>query len=466
MSEESKDASTYISKQLQNENIPFSLHRRIKDFFTDNKPIGDNLTRQKAYIGSLRTYIDVVTDKTHKNVYFLNLYILPKDINLSYDQSEDAKTIIQKIDKLSFHLFRLYDSLENNKNTKLQALKLFKGNTFLDLELAFYLQELHRLYDYLLNYKRSMKDKIVCSDKDVGIMIDALNELEDNPLKQYQFVKVPHQNDLIVFVYSLLAFLEIERINYFKTHPSYKNLKNILAKLNNYLLKISTSSHIKKESIIFATLQKFFNRYKNSKEMQKNTTIYNILESIFYNQLREGVFISRSIDMTKMFEKVVENILKDAYGDSVFVGKEPDEMDGIEPYRSELNKINHLLVDQDDNKPLVGQFPDFLVRDDSGIYHIVDAKYKLQESLIKDRTMFWQVLIYSKLFNKDVNDNNKIKKVIVFAETSSIDLDNIDNIVINNAESIDIFTCDYQYNETIFDSHIGFIGIKSLTNRS
>jgi hypothetical protein len=200
--------------------------------------------------------------------------------------------------------------------------------------------------------------------------------------------------------------------------------------------------------------------------MQKNTTIYNILESIFYNQLREGVFISKSIDMTKMFEKVVENILKDAYGDNVFVGKEPDEIDGIEPYKSELNKINHLLEDQRDNKPIIGQFPDFLVRDDSGIYHIVDAKYKLKESLIKDRTMFWQVLIYSKLFNKDANDHNQIKKVIVFAETSSIDLDNIDNIVINNAESINILTCDYQYHETAFDSKIGFIGIKSLTNQS
>ena len=296
------------------------------------------------------------------------------------------------------------------------------------------------------------------------MLVDSLNELEDDPLKRYQFVKVAHQQDLIIFVYSLLNFLEEERINYFKKHPLYSKLKNVLSKVNNYHLKNSTSRHIKKEVITFKTLQKFFNRYKSSKEVQKNKLIYNILELIFSNQLKEGAFISKSIDMTKMFEKVVENSLQNTYHDNLFIGKEPDRIDGLEPFKSHLNKINYLL--QNDKTLLVGQFPDFLIRDDSDIYHIVDAKYKLKDYLLKDRTMFWQVLVYSKLFNQSIEDHNSIKKIIIFAKHSNINLDHADKIAINSTESIQIEKCDWYYDEMVFGSKIGFLGVRTLINQS
>lgn len=462
LSIESRDLSKYISDRLQEENVPVSIHKRIKNFFTENKVVNENFHRQTNYISTLRTYIDVVTTNKHKNVYYLNLYVIPKDIQLTYNKSENIKSLIRKVDKLSLNIYQLYDSLIGHKDIKLKSLKLAKGSTFLDLELSFYLKELNKLHNYLLNYKRSLKDKIICSDKEVGIMIDSMNELEKDPLKQYQFVKVAHQKDLIVFVYSLLDFLQKERIQYFKLHPLYKKLKAAISKINNYLLKISTSSHIKQEVITFKNLQKFFNRYKNSKEIQRNKSIYSILESIFSNQLHEGAFISKSIDMTKMFEKVVENSLKNTYTDNLFIGKEPDEIDGIEPHKSHLNEINHLLEKPTEHKHLVNQFPDFLVRNNSGLYHILDAKYKLEKDLYKDRTMFWQVLVYSKLFNQGVNDHNDIKKIIVFAEHSEINLDHIDNIAINNTETIQIENCDWYDDEMLFGSKIGFIGMKAL----
>lgn len=463
LSVESKNLSKYILEKLQDESVPLSLHKRIKDFFNDNKLVDDNFQRQKNYISTLRTYIDVVTTTKHKNVYYLNLYVLPKDINLQYNKNDSKKSIIKKIDKLSLNIYQIYDSLVGHRDIRLKSLQLTKGSTFLDLELYFYLQELNKLHDYLLNYKRSLKDKIICSDKNVGIMIDSLNELEDDPLKRYQFVKVAHQQDLIVFVYSLLDFLENERINYFKLHPLYNKLKNILSKINNYLLKISTSTHIKRELITFKSLQKFFNKYNNSKEVQKNKPIYNILELIFSNQLYEGAFISKSIDMTKMFEKVVENSLQDTYHDNLFIGKEPDRINGLEPFKSHLNKINYLLENQNDKTPLVEQFPDFLIRDESDIYHIVDAKYKLKDYLLKDRAMFWQVLVYSKLFNQRVENHDLIKKIIIFAEYSDIKLDNADKITINSTEAIQIEKCDWYYDEMVFGSKIGFIGMKTLS---
>ncbi|MCK9490717.1 MAG: hypothetical protein M0Q24_01395 [Sulfurimonas sp.] len=464
LSVESRDLSKYISDRLQEENVPVSIHKRIKEFFTDNKVVNENFHRQTNYISTLRTYIDFVTTNKHKNVYYLNLYVIPKDIQLKYNDSESKKSLIRKVDKLSLNIYQLYDSLIGHKDIKLKSLKLAKGSTFLDLELSFYLKELNKLHDYLLNYKRSLKDKIICSDKEVGIMIDSLNELEKDPLKQYQFVKVAHQKDLIVFVYSLLNFLQKERIQYFKLHPLYKKLKTSISKINNYLLKISTSSHIKQEVITFKNLQKFFNRYQNFKEIQRNKSIYSILESIFSNQLHDGAFISKSIDMTKMFEKVVENALINTYDKSLYIGDESKKrIIGEEAYSKHLNSINYLLENEDDNS-MVKQYPDFLVRDNVGIYHILDAKYKLKKDLYKDRTMFWQVLVYSKLFNQSVTEQNDIKKIIVFAQHSEIDLDYIDNIAINSTEAIQIENCDWYDTEMLFGSKIGFIGMKTLLN--
>lgn len=468
LSIESRNLNKYILDRLQEENVPVSMHKRIKDFFIDNKVVSDNFHRQKNYISTLRTYIDVVSTNKHKNVYYLNLYVIPKDIQLIYNNLENKKSLIRKVDKLSLNIYHLYDSLIGHKDIKLKSLKLANGSTFLDLELSFYLKELNKLHDYLLNYKRSLTDKIICSDKEVGIMIDSLNELEKDPLKQYQFVKVSHQKDLIVFVYSLLNFLHNERIQYFKLHPLYKKLKAAVLKINNYLLKISTSNHIKQETITFKNLQKFFNRYKNSKEIKKNKSIYSILESIFSNQLHEGAFISKSIDMTKMFEKVVEDALKSKYGDDLFIGEEPTRISGGKPTEvDELNKINKLLKSKNEDEKLeqeyVGQFPDFLIKDEN-VYHIVDAKYKLKDYLLKDRPMFWQVLIYSKLFNKKIEDQNLIKKIIVFAECSDINLDDVDKIAINRSGAINIEKCNWYYDEMAFDSKIGFIGMKTLLN--
>jgi len=465
-SESGKDINKHISKKLQDYGVPRSIHKKIKNFFSDNKVLESNFSRQKAYISKLETYIDIVSDKHHKNTYRLNLYVLPKDINISYNKTEDIKIIMRKVEKLSFRIFTLYDSLQPKSDEKLKLLKTFKGQTFLDLELEFYLQELNKLHDHLMTYSRSLKNKVICSDKDVGILIDDLNQLEGNLLKRYQFVKVPHQKDLITFVYSLITFLEHERINYFQDSSSYIKLKNIISRINNYLLKISTSTHIKIEPITFKSLSKFFNRYKNSKEIQKNLLIYNILESIFHNQLKEGIFISKSIDMTKMFEQVVENSLSVKYEDNLFIGEEPKRITGkIDKDVEYLNSNNHLLESKSEDKKLdkehVGQFPDFLIKE-SDVYHIIDAKYKLKDYLIKDRTMFWQVLIYSKLFNKDITNQNTIKKIIVFAEKSEIDLNKVDQIAINSEGAIDIEQCDWEYDEKAFDSKIGFIGMRTL----
>jgi len=465
LSEESRDVSAYISRKLNEyDSLPSSLHSRIKKFFVDNSALSNNFERQKSYVSNLKTYIDVVSLKNSKTTYYLNLYILPKDIEIKGIDNDDID--FHLIEKLSLKIFQLYNEEIEKKDIEFKALKEFKGESFLDLELSFYEQELKRLHDHLLNYTRSLSNKIVCSDKAVGIPIDDMNRIEPNPLKQYQFVKVSHQTDLIVFVYSLIYFLQKERIELFKTHKKYQKLKTISLKIYNFLKKISTSKHLKLEPITMKNLKTFFIRYKNSPEIQKNRLIYDILENIFSNQLKEGVFLSKSIDMTKMFEVLVERRLRDNYENYLFTG---DESAGIirgkEPYATKLNEINYLLKDSiNPTKQFIKQFPDYLIR--SGMkYHIVDAKYKLKDRLFKSRDNFWQILIYAQLFNKIFIQRTRrmdcIQKVIVYADRSTIQFDEecIDNLKLDRT-SIDVISDGKVYEENVFDSTIKLLEIK------
>jgi hypothetical protein len=466
LSDESRDISVAISRKLHEKNVPSSLHNRIKTFFHENAPLSDNLERQKTYVSTLRTYIDIVSRKHGREVYYLNLYILPKDVALK--GADESLESIEKIEKLSLRIFQLYNEEIEKKDVEFLALKEFKGSSFLDLELSFYEKELQRLHDHLLNYRRTLHDRIVCSDKRVGVPVQELNMLEPNPLKEYQFVKVAHQQDLIMFVYSLIHFLQHERIAGFKSHRLYKKLQTITSKIYNFLHKISTTHHLRYEQIKPRDLQRFFMRFKNSPEIQKNRLIYDILEYIFSNQLRDGAFLSKAIDMTKMFETVVEKRLRTSYGDRLFVGDESrQKIRGKEPQSSYLNEINYLL--KEDDKPLIRQYPDYLIEDeDYGIYHVLDAKYKLLSTLKRDRQAFWQILIYARLFNKketqDLSKMQRIKKMIFYADVYEIDLEKFEpNLLRIDTESIN-FNDSEKYRENVFDSTIKLVGISIFTS--
>lgn len=454
LSDESRDVTTAISRKLnEKHDIPPSIHNRIRDFFRDNIALRDNLTRQKDYVSTLRTYIDIVSEKRGKTVYYLNLYILPKDITLQ-NISEDKETI-EKIEKLSLRIFQLYNIHIEKKDIEFQVLKAFKGESFLDLELSFYLNELQRLYDHLLNYTRTLHDKIICSDKSVGISVESLNLLEGNPLKRYQFVKVAHQSDLILFVYSLIHFLQQERISRFKEHNLYTKLQAITSRIYNFLHKISTTRHLRYEQINVKNLERFFIRFQNSPEIRKNRRIFEILQNIFANQLKEGVFLSKAIDMTKMFEKIIAVRLQKTYGDRVYKGVESKgKIIGKEPDTTYLNTINFLL--EEDDKPIMRQYPDYLIKE-GDLYHVVDAKYKLFDTLIQDRTAFWQILIYAKLFNR-TKEVHKIKKMLICMQGTIIDMTAFDaDGLLLNMQPLRIDMCEKSYRENIFGSKICLI---------
>lgn len=439
-----QDLLKKISKELNN--LDKEVINKIKEFIKDNE-LDNNFKRQKNYLSNLSTYIDTIN-----NQYNLFLYILPKEIKISNFEGLSKKDIFRQIEKISIDIFKLYDKYINKENIKYKKLKEYKGDSFLELELIFYIQELNNLYNHLLNYKKSLHDKIICSDKQVGISIDSLNMLDKNPLNNYQFVKVSYQNDLAVFVISLIKFLKDKRLSIFRYSDNYDILIKIINKIENFLKKITTSNILKIEFIEISELERYFIRYKNSKEIQKNILIYNILKNIFFTQLNNGVFLFETIDLTKMFEAIVHIRLKH-YTDKLYIGNEPHSIIGKDS--ENLNKDNYLL--KVDNKEKIKQYPDFMIKEDD-IYHIIDAKYKLYHSLFTSRDIFWQILIYAKLFNKSLKTLDDVEKVIIYPNQINIDIskkfdlcmvsDNID--IFNNGEVID---------ENVFDSDIRLLNI-------
>ena len=113
----------------------------------------------------------------------------------------------------------------------------------------------------------------------------------------------------------------------------------------------------------------------------------------------------------------------------------------------------------------IKQYPDFLLKDkfeETDIYHVIDAKYKLKHNILNESDIR-QLLTYGILFNKEFSQNlanqKEIKKTIIYVEKSDINLNRINELQLN-LERIDIEELTYSYGDNLFDSQIGFIGIK------
>jgi len=315
---EDKEKDIYFEIKKE---FPKEVHLFIENFLSKNF-FSNSLERQKSYISAISTYIDI-SYIDGKKPYFLSLYILPKDINIDFSGLEKSEKI-KKIELLTIKLFKAYGEILTTRNKSLELFENFKGDSFLQLEANFYLKKLDKIYSYLLNFKTNHKNTIICSDKKIGIEIESLNIVENNPLKIYQFIKTPYQKDLICFVYSLMSFLKKYRLEVFNCEgfrQEHKKLLKSTNKINNLLLKISSRKHLINNNIERENLKKYFLKYKNTKELKQNKKLYKIIKSIFYTQLKENIQFFQSIGLTKVFEKVVQNKLS-LYRDSLYMGEE------------------------------------------------------------------------------------------------------------------------------------------------
>jgi ribonuclease HIII len=69
-------------------------------------------------------------------------------------------------------------------------------------------------------------------------------------------------------------------------------------------------------------------------------------------------------------------------------------------------------------------------------------------------------ILFNKKYSQDLDNQKNIKKIIVFANQSNIDLKDIDKIAIDT-QKIDIFANDsnyMKYTENLFDSEMVYIG--------
>lgn len=443
-------------------NTPKLIQKILKKNF-----FSDSLQRQKQYVSSISTYIDGIYGGEKQ--YFFHLYILPKDLNIIYNEADTEEEKLIKYEQLSIKLFRLYSQL-NLGTKKIEIFEQYKGDSFLQLEANFYIDKLDKLYSYLLNYKAHSKNKVICSDKFIGVAIDDLNRLESNPLKNYQFIKVNYQKELIHFIYSIMQYIKQYRIDVFASSCffEYSTLIKKINRINNLLLKISSHKNMLDSKIKKDKLSKYLKQYKNKKEIKDNRNIFILIESIFYTQLSQNIQFFESMDLTKIFEKIVEKNL-DNYHDRLYIGDESrKEIYALYSNLGEnrLNNINFLL---NGTPKKLKQYPDFLLKDETeeiDIYHIIDAKYKLKKNILNESDIR-QLLTYAILFNKEFSNNlvnqKKIQKIIVYVEKTDINLDSIDMLKLNDI-AINLSEPTHSYNDNIFDSKVNIIGLPTLIN--
>lgn len=457
-----KEDEVYKKLKIFPKNAVKSIVTILKENF-----FSDPLSRQKNYINSISTYIDNITDNNKQ--YFFHLYILPKDLDIEFDSTKNPRELIDQAEELSIKLFKLYYSLDIFTNKKLELLKHFKGNSFLQLEVSYYVKQLENLYNNLLNYTSHHKNTIICSDKRIGLEIDSLNLLENNPLKNYQFIKTPYQKDLLTFIYSTINFLIKNKFEIFKPNQSdkYDKLIKLTNKIKNRLLKIGDKKNILLENISKDSILEYISKYKNKKEIKDNIKIFNIIQSIFYTKLDKDIQFFLSIDLTKVFENIVEKRLNSNI-DNLYIGNESASsiIYAKDKTKAEkLNSVNNLISSSKRN---LKQYPDFLIEskyNEQEIFHIIDAKYKLEDNIPNENDTR-QILIYSLLFNKEfsVNLNNQkhIKKIIVYANKSTLNLNEINKINFDLG-NIDLEHSDFEAIDNIFASNINFIGINVLS---
>lgn len=179
-------------------NLDKATIKSIENFLKQNEIIDNNARRQQDYISHLKTYIDIVhSDKC----MVLHIYVIPKDFDITLSSDDD--TNISRLQKLSFDIFKAHKQLTKPSEHDINITKQTSAESFIEMELEFYLSRLNTLYDFLLNYKRTIRDKIIVSDKKVGHEIDNLNILEPNPLKI----------DLLILFWFALVLLNTSKEN-------------------------------------------------------------------------------------------------------------------------------------------------------------------------------------------------------------------------------------------------------------
>ena len=455
---EDKINDIYIEVDL----LPKKVSKLVKSILVLNF-FSNNLERQKNYINIFSTYINDITIDSER--YYLHVYILPKDLILNFREGILPDEKIEQIEHLSIKLFNLYTKIYTTKRY-VELFENFNGSSFLQLESRFYINKLNTIYENLINYRINYKNKIVCSDKIIGIEIDELNIIEKNPLKIYQHIKSPFQFDLIKFIYSSICFLKEHRLQIFKDtcNVEYMKLLNIINKINNLLLKISTNKRIQKEKLTKETVYSFLKKNKNKNELKNNKRLFNNIESLFFSSLQSDVQLFISTDLSKVFEKLIE-IKLSSYDDNLYIGMEDKHV--IKAYNnkySDLNNINYLLTK--DNNRLISQYPDFLIKEKEFV-HILDAKYKLKDKVLNSNDIR-QMLTYSMLFNKkllqDISRFKKVIKIILYVQKSNINMEKID-ILFLNFEKINIFELsmiEEKYKESIFDTNISLVPIELI----
>ncbi len=380
------------------------LANNVFNIIEKNSQIIQNNERYKSFNIGFSTYIKDLTDN-NDNVYYLNVYIIPKEFNLIFNEKYSDSNNVKWIEAFSMSLFSTYARNIEPRNKLFEIFKTIKGDSLIDLEAGSYINILKKISNLLSNFNRDRKTKTIVSDQIIGVLNHIENEKTGNPFRLSQKINTFSESEVVPFVYSLLLFFETQYLPLFKTRDSFSKLskliKGIKNKLNNIEDKIKiTKINVKKDRSI--ALNNFFKTFRNKDEIKSNPQIFKLMKELFFNSIESSNIFFKTINISKFLENRLTEELSIKYTKKQnWIGCEnKKDCYNIENKSDTLKKV-FFSSKRKDRQCL----PDNLIGDHDYIHSIYDAKYYTLENLTKNTELFLKMYGYQKAFSDFLNKN-------------------------------------------------------------
>jgi len=426
-----------LSKIIKNEDKPL-----IKEIQYQYNKVGlfNNLKRTKSY-----TIFNMITVMHLGVKYYINLNILPKNINIIEFWKMSPTALNIKLKKLSFDIYSLYKIFNNStiKDFNYKKEPKYEDITMDNYIIEFEILKKILLETYKLDKKTSNSTKTIKSSNSIGINNFILNEIykpKDGFIQDIILKKEVNNTNYIYFLNNKLK-------EYQSTIDIYNLQQHIL--IINQILSILLKDNKAKTQLT---------QYRRIELLNNNIYIEKLIRELFNNKLfdTEGnnVIHTHIYDMSTIWEKFLENILRNYESDTITI------LNGNKIAKS---KKNFLFEKEYELKY------DFIVsikKDDYTLTNdVIDAKYKLPKKNYKKEILYdgndaRQVYIYLQSYNYTTTEAPT--GILIYPKIVDININNYNNISFEYSQEENYKKFKSSFNNNKKYSNLGLKGYELL----
>jgi hypothetical protein len=416
----------------------------IKEIQYQYNKIGlfNNLKRTKSY-----TIFNMITIIFNQQKYYINLNILPKNINIIDYRNLSAIELNNKLKKISYDIYNLY-KVFNNSVIKTFAYKIDadKSITMDNYIIEFEILKKILLEVYKLNYKKKSVIKTVKSVNSIGLNNFILNEIYKPKDGFIQDITIEENINSVNY----MCFLK-EKLKEYNNNLDKYNLERNISLINQILNILLKHNRIKVKDKPFTI--------KNIEHLSSTIYIERLLRELFQYKFFDtdgiNVIHTHVYDMSTIWEKFLENILR-GYENSLTT-----ILNGNKIAKSKknflFNKEYELKYDFIISKQSIDNN---IIRND-----VIDAKYKLPKKNYKNEILYdgndaRQVYIYLQSYNS--NTIEKPTGILIYPKIVDINISIYSALSFENLQETNYENFKNNFNNKKIFSDIGLNGYELL----